>query len=141
MPDEAPPQIPQETPPPKLIGELVFSCCGQSHTIKGEIEQAVCPICDTAYGITLYAKIPVHAKWKLGTKVRVVKEIISKLGCKTVKFEIGEELTVGEDLFGALGTLEETTLVQVESPSADGKKRILLAPIPNDALEIVSESQ
>jgi hypothetical protein len=127
--------IPQETPPPRVRGTLSFSCCGKIHTTEGDFANFYCPICFTAYAVSLATRQPYPQRWPRGTKVRVVKEIVSTLGCKKVKFEVGEEVIVGHDPHGILSTIEDTSLVEVSSPSMDGKPRILLSPVPNECLE------
>jgi len=138
--EEAQPRT-QETPPPQVSGKVTFGCCGLTHTIEGDpLKHITCPVCWATYDLHLNPRIPGAENFPKGMKVHLTREVVTKAGCREVTLKEGQELTVGTDPHAVMGTLEDQTLVEVESPGKDGsgrtiqRKRILLAPVPNDAI-------
>jgi len=123
-----------QIPPIKITGDIEFTCCGYQHKVKVLEESGICPHCRTRYKIILEAVDPGAEKFPEGIKVRLTKEIQTVAGCKPVKLAKGAEYVTGSDPFAALGTLEDQTLLRVKVSGIDGD-RVLLVPVPNEALE------
>lgn len=130
-------QIPQEGAPPSFVGGLHFTCCGKLQNLKSTTlsTNVVCFVCHTSYRLALEAVPPTDAKYPAGTKLRLLREVLIKVGSKQILYKRDEVVTVGDDTFGVLGTLEDQTLILLDSPAITGQPRALLVALPNDALE------
>lgn len=140
MSKDTTPPIPQITPPVSFTGALTFPCCGSVHTVKGEsLDLVICPMCRISYSLHLNARYPAGEKWSKGTVLILQKDLETQVGSSKVTLKKGQKLRAGSDPYGVLGTNEDVTLVEIESPAAAAygkKQRVLLAPVPNELLEL-----
>lgn len=128
--------IPEDVSITTLRGEIEFTCCGLRQKRTGDnLTHVKCERCQYLFILNLVPSRLAPDEIVTGTIVRLKGPVLTKLGCNEVTLNPGL-YKVYEDVHGMMGTLENETLVCVESRGFQGKMRTLVAPVPTDLLEI-----
>lgn len=135
-----PPLDPAIYVPVTVKGEITFSCCDKVWTTAaGEVDRVRCPNCLNLFTLILSPVRSAVQATAPGTTIKITRSTTTQVGGEQRTLSVGEFYRVGHDPYGVLGEPLDETWIEVISPGLDGRRRVLLALVPNDAFEIEKE--
>jgi hypothetical protein len=127
---------PLELKPVTFSGEVLFSCCGQTQSVKGtEIQTVACKHCAKLYCFSLALRLSpaIDPIWPTGTILVLKESTKAKVGVEMMELEKGTKVRVHNDVYDILAIPSSLVPVVVSGKNRQGIP--MISAIPPELLE------